>query len=128
MQIDIIIVTYVLSFISNFRRVLQQIIESIITELFNYYLNAFKNVDVRQKQAFQILYDVRYCTLLMVPRENKILNGLSTKTCDAVLAKIDPFDYDVFNPFIHTNVKKSVQRSLVSILLFMAMHEDKLWC
>ncbi|XP_067206768.1 conserved oligomeric Golgi complex subunit 1 isoform X2 [Linepithema humile] len=95
------------------KRVLQQIIESIITELFNYYLNAFKNVDVRQKQAFQILYDVRYCTLLMVPRENKILNGLSAKTCDAVLAKIDPFDYDVFNPFIHTNVKKSVQRSLL---------------
>jgi len=53
----------------------------------------------------------------MVPHENKILNELSTKTCDAVLAKIDPFDYDVFNPFIHTNVKKSVQRSLVSILL-----------
>jgi len=51
----------------------------------------------------------------MVPHENKILNELSTKTCDAVLAKIDPFDYDVFNPFIHTNVKKSVQRSLVSI-------------
>lgn len=52
----------------------------------------------------------------MVPHENKILNELSVKTSDAVLEKIDPFDYDVFNPFIHTNVKKSVQRSLVSIL------------
>lgn len=51
----------------------------------------------------------------MVPRENKILNELSNKTCEAVLTKIDPFDYDVFNPFIHTNIKKSVQRSLVSI-------------
>jgi len=60
----------------------------------------------------------------MVPRENKILNGLSTKTCDAVLTKIDPFDYDVFNPFIYTNVKKSVQRSLVSILLLLlSMYE-----
>ncbi|KYQ53960.1 Conserved oligomeric Golgi complex subunit 1 [Trachymyrmex zeteki] len=95
------------------KRVLQQIIESIITELFNYYLNASKNIDLRQKQAFQVLYDIKYCTLLMVPHENKVLNELSTKTCDAVLAKIDPFDYDVFNPFIHTNVKKSVQRSLL---------------
>lgn len=99
-----------------FRRVLHQIIENIITELFNYYLNACKTLDIRQKQAFQVLYDVKYCTLLMVPRENKILNDLSAKTCDAVLAKIDPFDYDVFNPFIHTNVKKSVQRSLVGII------------
>lgn len=76
-------------------------------------------MDLRQKQAFQVLYDIRYCTLLMVPHENKMLNELSIKACDAVLAKIDPFDYDVFNPFIHTNVKKSVQRSLVSTLLIM---------
>lgn len=98
-----------------FRRVLQKIIENIITQLFNYYLNAAKNIDIRQKQAFQVLYDIRYCTLLMVPRENKALNELSSKTCEAVLAKIDPFDYDVFNPFIHINVRKSVQRSLVGI-------------
>ncbi|EFN69858.1 Conserved oligomeric Golgi complex subunit 1 [Camponotus floridanus] len=95
------------------RRVLQQIIERIITELFNYYLNLLKDVDLRQKQAFQVLYDIKYCTLLMVPRENKILNELSNKTCEAVLTKIDPFDYDVFNPFIHTNIRKSVQRSLL---------------
>ncbi|XP_032688873.1 conserved oligomeric Golgi complex subunit 1 isoform X2 [Odontomachus brunneus] len=95
------------------KRVLQQIIENIVTELFNYYLNTSKNVDIRQKQAFQVLYDIKYCTLLMVPRENKALNELSAKTCEAVLAKIDPFDYDVFNPFIHINVRKSVQRSLL---------------
>lgn len=83
--------------------------------MFNYYLNLLKDVDLRQKQAFQVLYDIKYCTLLMVPRENKILNELSNKTCEAVLTKIDPFDYDVFNPFIHTNIRKSVQRSLVSI-------------
>jgi len=53
----------------------------------------------------------------MVPRENKILNELSNKSCDAVLAKIDPFDYDLFDPFIRVNIKKSVQRSLVGTLL-----------
>ncbi|XP_011334324.2 conserved oligomeric Golgi complex subunit 1 isoform X1 [Ooceraea biroi] len=95
------------------KRVLQQIVENIITILFNYYLNAARNVDLRQKQAFQVLYDIRYCTLLMVPRENKVLNELSSRSCDAVLAKIDPFDYDVFDPFIRVNIKKSVQRSLL---------------
>ncbi|XP_011143993.1 conserved oligomeric Golgi complex subunit 1 isoform X2 [Harpegnathos saltator] len=95
------------------KRILQQIVENIVTELFNYYFNVSKNVDLRQKQAFQVLYDIRYCTLLMVPRENKVVNELSVKTCDAVLAKIDPFDYDVFNPFIHINVRKAVQRSLL---------------
>lgn len=92
---------------------LQQIIDNIVTELFDYYLNTSKNVDLRQKQAFQVLYDIKYCTLLMVPRENKALNELSAKTCEVVLAKIDPFDYDVFNPFVYINVRKSVQRSLV---------------
>lgn len=53
----------------------------------------------------------------MIPRENKILIDLSNKSCENILSKIDPFDYDVFNPFIHTNVKKSVQRSLVCICL-----------
>lgn len=53
----------------------------------------------------------------MIPRENKILTDLSNKSCESILSKIDPFDYDVFNPFIHTNVKKSVQRSLVRICL-----------
>lgn len=95
---------------------MHQIIENIVTELFNYYLDASKNVDIKQKQAFQLLYDIKYCTLLMVPRENKILNELSIRTCESMLAKIDPFDYDVFNPFIQINIKKSVQRSLVGIL------------
>lgn len=53
----------------------------------------------------------------MIPRENKILIDLSNKSCENILSKIDPFDYDVFNPFIHINVKKSVQRSLVRICL-----------
>ncbi|XP_014482277.1 PREDICTED: conserved oligomeric Golgi complex subunit 1 isoform X2 [Dinoponera quadriceps] len=95
------------------KRVLQQIIENIITELFNHYLNAAENVDLRQKQAFQVLYDIKYSTLLMVARENKALNELSARACDAVLAKIDPFDYDVFDPFVRINVRKAVQRSLL---------------
>lgn len=101
--------------IFHYRKVLHEIIDDVVTELFNYYLTATNDASLSQKQAFQVLFDIRYSTLLMVPRENKNLSDLSTKACDSVLSRIDPFDYDVFNPFIHTNVKKSVQRSLVRI-------------
>ena len=85
----------------------------IAGELFDYYENAAKDCELRQKQAFQILFDTKYVTLLMVSRENKKLVERSMQACNNVLAKIDPFDSDVFYPFIHTNVKKSVQRTLV---------------
>lgn len=94
---------------------LYEIIEDVVSELLNYYLTASSNASLSQKQAFQVLFDVKYSSLLMIPRENKIQTDLSNKTCESILSKIDPFDYDVFNPFIHTNVKKSVQRSLVSV-------------
>ncbi|XP_076240433.1 conserved oligomeric Golgi complex subunit 1 isoform X2 [Calliopsis andreniformis] len=107
------------------KKVLHDIIENIATELLNYYLTASSNANLSQKQAFQVLFDIKYCTLLMIPRENKTLSDLSTKSCDNVLSKIDPFDYDVFNPFIHTNVKKSVQRSLL-ILGNLVPHLEQL--
>ena len=107
------------------KKVLHEIIESIATELLNYYFTASINAKLSQKQAFQVLFDIKYFTLLMVSRENKALSELSTRACDSVLSKIDPFDYDVFNPFIHTNVKKSVQRSLL-ILGNLVPHLEQL--
>lgn len=104
-----------LIFIFIYRRILHEIIEDVAMELLNYYATTLDNVNLSQKQAFQVLFDIKYSTMLMAPRENKTLSDLSTKACDSVVSKIDPFDYDVFNPFIYTNVKKSVQRSLVSI-------------
>ncbi|KZC12421.1 PREDICTED: conserved oligomeric Golgi complex subunit 1 [Dufourea novaeangliae] len=95
------------------KKVLHEIIENIAVELLSYYVFISSSVNLSQKQAFQVLFDIRYSTLLMVPRENKNLSDLSTRACDNVLSKIDPFDYDVFNPFIQTNVKKSIQRSLL---------------
>ncbi|XP_017889785.1 conserved oligomeric Golgi complex subunit 1 isoform X2 [Ceratina calcarata] len=95
------------------KKVLHEIIEHVAAELLNYYLTTSSKVNLSQKQAFQVLFDIKYSSLLMIPRENKNLSDLSIKACDNVLSKIDPFDYDLFNPFIHTNVKKSVQRSLL---------------
>lgn len=54
--------------------------------------------------------DVRHLTLLLVPRENKKYMELSQEICEFLRQKIDPFDYDVFYPYIQTNLKRSVQR------------------
>ncbi|XP_043526866.1 conserved oligomeric Golgi complex subunit 1 isoform X1 [Frieseomelitta varia] len=107
------------------KKVLHEIIEDVVTELLNYYLIASSNTSLSQKQAFQVLFDIKYSSLLMIPRENKILSELSTKVSDSILSKIDPFDYDVFNPFIHANVKKSIQRSLL-ILGNLVPHLEQL--
>ncbi|XP_043486152.1 conserved oligomeric Golgi complex subunit 1 [Polistes fuscatus] len=95
------------------KKVLHEIIEAVASELFDYYQATSNIVNLKQKQALQIVFDIKYCTLLMVPRENKNLNEMSSKAIDSALSKIDPFDYNVINPFIHTNVKKSVLRSLL---------------
>ncbi|XP_034935180.1 conserved oligomeric Golgi complex subunit 1 isoform X2 [Chelonus insularis] len=95
------------------RKVLHELIENIVIELFNYYEEVSKCLNLKQKQAFQVLLDVKYITMLMVSRENKTLTDRSVELCNNVQEKIDPFDSDVFFPFIHVNVKKSVQRSLL---------------
>lgn len=85
-------------------------------ELFDYYNDVSNDECLRQKQALQILLDTKYVTLLMVPRENKKFVDKSTQICDNIQSKIDPFDLDVFYPFIHANVKKSAQRTQVTLL------------
>lgn len=96
------------------KKVFHEIIENIVQELFKYYEKVSKSENLQQKQAFQLLLDIKYVTLLMVQRENKVLIDKSQEIVNNLVAKIDPFDSDVFYPFIHANVKKSVQRSLVS--------------
>ncbi|VVD04236.1 unnamed protein product [Leptidea sinapis] len=69
-----------------------------------------KEKDINQRCALQLLMDVRYLTLLLVPRENKKYMETSQEICEFLRQKIDPFDYDVFYPYIQTNLKRSVQR------------------
>lgn len=96
------------------RKVLHEIIGNVVTELLNHYAASFEDAsDLTQKQAFQLLFDIRYVSLLMIARENTVLSKLSNKACEAVLRHIDPFDYDLFSPFVQSNVKRSVQRSLL---------------
>ncbi|XP_011304064.1 conserved oligomeric Golgi complex subunit 1 isoform X1 [Fopius arisanus] len=94
------------------KKVVNEFSGNVVGELFGYFEGALEG-EIRQKQAFQVLLDVKYVTMMLVPRESKQLVDRSQEICNRVLASIDPFDSDVFYPFIHVNVKKSVQRTLL---------------
>ncbi|CAH2264178.1 jg21718 [Pararge aegeria aegeria] len=87
-------------------------IEKTISITFAHYNKVIreKETDINQRCALQLLMDVRHMTLLMVPRENKRAMEFSQDVCEFLRQKIDPFDYDVFYPYIQTNLKRSVQR------------------
>lgn len=65
--------------------------------------------------------DVRHLTLLLVSRENKKYIDISLEICEFIRQKIDPFDYDVFYPYIQTNLKRSVQRVQVKNCLMFCV-------
>ncbi|CAH2049220.1 unnamed protein product, partial [Iphiclides podalirius] len=81
--------------------------------------------EINQRCALQLLMDVRHATLLMVPRENKSTIERSQEICEVLRQKIDPFDYDVFYPYIQTNLKRSVQR-VQTLLGSLVQHHGQL--
>lgn len=93
-------------------------IEEVIAITLSHYNKVIREneTDINQRCALQLLMDVRHLTLLLVPRENKKAMEQSSDICEFLRQKIDPFDYDVFYPYIQTNLKRSVQRVQVSIL------------
>ncbi|KAM6163939.1 conserved oligomeric Golgi complex subunit 1 isoform 1-T1 [Rhynchocyon petersi] len=75
-------------------------------------------IPVTQNQALQLLYDVRYLSIVLTsrseekggrnkqdPRTEKVINYLE--------ALIDPFDLDVFTPHLNSNLTRLVQRTSV---------------
>lgn len=94
-------------------------IERVTAVTFAHYNKVIREIeiDINQRCALQLLMDVRHLTLLLVPRENKKSIEFSHEICEFLRQKIDPFDYDVFYPFIQTNLKRSVQRVQVSSVL-----------
>ncbi|GBP42268.1 Conserved oligomeric Golgi complex subunit 1 [Eumeta japonica] len=87
-------------------------IEKVSDIAFNHFGQVIREheSDINQRCALQLLMDVRHLTLLLVPRENKKTMDQSHDICEFLRQKIDPFDYDVFYPYIQTNLKRSVQR------------------
>lgn len=102
-------------------------IERVTAITFSHYNKVIKEneTDINQRCALQLLMDVRHLTLLLVPRENKKSMELSSEICEFLRHKIDPFDYDVFYPYIQTNLKRSVQR-VQTLLGSLILHHGQL--
>ncbi|XP_013149186.1 PREDICTED: conserved oligomeric Golgi complex subunit 1 [Papilio polytes] len=104
-----------------------EFVERVTSVLLAHYNNVIreKETDINQRCALQLLMDVRHLTLLMVPRENKKCMEYSQDICEFLRQKIDPFDYDVFYPYIQINLKRSVQR-VQTLLGSLVLHHGQL--
>ena len=71
--------------------------------------------ELNQKRALQYLFDVKFLTILSIPRENMKLIQTSQAICDKLRSKIDPFDLDVFYPYMQDNIKRCVLQFQVKI-------------
>ncbi|KAJ9586645.1 hypothetical protein L9F63_019747, partial [Diploptera punctata] len=101
------------------RKIHQELVENLVNTLLDHYEEFSSSSVILQAQALQLLLDVKYLTMLLVPRDNKVLMGRCQVISDKFEDKIDPFDLDVFCPYIQNNIKRSVQRtqSLLGVLV-----------
>ncbi|XP_034882020.1 conserved oligomeric Golgi complex subunit 1 isoform X1 [Mirounga leonina] len=72
-----------------------------------------------QNRALQLLYDLRYLSIVLTARGEEVKSGRSKqdsrieKVADYLEALIDPFDLDVFTPHLNSNLNRLVQRTSV---------------
>ncbi|NIG59209.1 conserved oligomeric Golgi complex subunit 1 [Pontoporia blainvillei] len=74
---------------------------------------------VTQNRALQLLYDLRYLSIVLTSKGEEMKSGRSKqdprveKVADYLEALIDPFDLDVFTPHLQGNLNRLVQRTSV---------------
>nr|XP_012309226.1 conserved oligomeric Golgi complex subunit 1 isoform X1 [Aotus nancymaae] len=74
---------------------------------------------VTQNRALQLLYDLRYLSIVLTAKTDEVKSGRSKpdsrieKVTDHLEALIDPFDLDVFTPHLNSNLHRLVQRTSV---------------
>nr|AAD13780.2 ldlBp [Mus musculus] len=72
-----------------------------------------------QNRALQLLYDLRYLTMVLSSKGEEVKSGRSKadsrmeKMTERLEALIDPFDLDVFTPHLNSNLNRLVQRTSV---------------
>lgn len=72
-----------------------------------------------QNRALQLLYDLRYLTIVLTAKGEDVKSGRSKqdsrleKVTDSLEALIDPFDLDVFTPHLNSNLSRLVHRTSV---------------
>lgn len=88
-------------------------VEKLVVDILGQYSSAVK-MDLPQAQALQFLLDVMFLSAVLIPRSQKSLSQQAQQICQALEEKIDPFDLDVFTPYIQKNVRQSVRHMQVS--------------
>lgn len=90
-------------------------VEKLVTHILGQYEKALK-MDLPQAQAVQFLLDVMFLSSSLIPRSQKSLSQNAHQICQSLEEKIDPFDLDVFTPYIQNSVRQSVRHMQASIL------------
>ncbi|XP_055994109.1 conserved oligomeric Golgi complex subunit 1 [Sorex fumeus] len=74
---------------------------------------------VTQNRALQLLYDLRYLSMVLTAKGDEAKSGRSKqdsrteKVVDYLEGLIDPFDLDVFTPHLNSHLQRLVQRTSV---------------
>ncbi|EEB16243.1 conserved hypothetical protein [Pediculus humanus corporis] len=87
------------------KQVHQELIDCMVKDILEHYQEWTKSETIYQTQAWQMLMDVKFLTLMFVTNNNK---DLSQEICEILEKSIDPFDLDVHYSYLQNNVKKSV--------------------
>ena len=68
---------------------------------------------ITQNQALQVLFDLKFMTSILVGRgedeTSEFANRLE-QVIDSLESCVDPFDLDVFAPYIASNLNRQLQR------------------
>lgn len=89
------------------RSIHEDLVDTFIKDIVEHYEEWTKSDTIYQSQSWQMLLDLRFLILLFVTRENK---DKSQALCENLEKMIDPFDLDVYYPYLQTSVKKSAQK------------------
>lgn len=89
-------------------------IDTLVTVIFSHYEKLAENEDVNQNLAIQLLLDVKFLTMICVRRDCKVLTTKSQEISEKLRSKVDPFDLNVFYPYLQNCIKRSVLQMTVS--------------
>ncbi|KAM4664663.1 conserved oligomeric Golgi complex subunit 1 isoform 2-T2 [Discoglossus pictus] len=108
------------------RVTLQELLKSCLLEVVGAYeklcqggLGKKQPTALTQTRALQLLFDLRYLSLLLSARSEDVKSSKSKqdsriqKVADQLESCIDPFDLDVFTPHLNANLNRLAQRTSV---------------
>ena len=75
--------------------------------------------EMTQNQALQLMFDLKFVTSILAgrgEREDSEFCGRLEDVVDTLEGCVDPFDLDVFTPYMATNLTRQLQRCGVCVV------------